>query len=522
MAITPQAGYKIDPNNPNGVVPIDYVAPVTNTAPLPGIQYQPNTTTPGGGGTAPISVSGLQTPQTPINVQTPSIQSPYNVSGLSTDLAPTVQETAGSDLTKRLQALNEGLLGKSAFRATKETEAGLPELQKTQTDLSSRLKALQNEALAIPIQLQQEATGRGVTSGGLRPIETAALRNNAIQALGVSSLLEASRGNITLAQDLVERAVAQKYDPIKEEIAVNKANLDLILNDPLTSLADKNRANRQKEIQDAKAREIAKQEQDSKDIRNLALTAQKYNAPLDVVQKIQNAKTFDEAQLLAGQYLTDPKAKYELEASRLDNVLKQAQITKTQKETSLLGEPTKEEKKAQKEALQSATTAIPLLEDKIGMIETLKNLPGIKSAVGTIPLLSRSKLSVQDLTGSRQAFAGGVHQLVNKETIDTLVNLKARGGTLGALSDQERILLQSAATKIGDWEEKDKNNVGIGLWNTTEKDFKTELDVIQTLAKRALDKARGSTFSADEQSALDAIYSNDNSALVADPSAYYR
>jgi hypothetical protein len=97
------------------------------------------------------------------------------------------------------------------------------------------------------------------------------------------------------------------------------------------------------------------------------------------------------------------------------------------------------------------------------------------------------------LTGKEQAFVGDVKQLVAKETMDVLLNLKKAGGTLGALSDQERIMLQNAATKISNWEKKDKNGVGKGVWAISEKEFKKELENIKKLTQRALEQAGGST-----------------------------
>ena len=512
MAIIPKAGYKVDPNNPNGVVPIDYIAPPSTT---------PTNT--------PISVSGLQTPQTPLNVQTPAPTLPYNVAGLSSDLQPTAQELEISAGNKYQGELYKKLLGESTYRAEKENEAGLPEQLKAQQDLSSRLKALQNEALAIPIQLQTDSEGRGRTAGGLRPIETGALRDNAIQALGVSSLLEASRGNITLAQDLVDRAVAQKFDPIKEEIAVNKANLDLILNDPLTTLADKNRATRQKEIQDAKASAIARQEADAKDIRNLALTAQKYNAPMDVVQKIQNAESFNEAQLLASTYLVDPKAKYELEAARLDNVLKQSEITYKQKQTQLLGEPTATERKEITKALQEAQSALPAMQDKITAVDVLAKHPGMSSRVGA-NILSRSPQgffgtlgriatgvgiptlidpALDAVTGAGQEFSGGVHKLTSGLNLQELIEAKSRGATFGALSNQELRVLASAASAISDWEikkRKDGEDIGTGFWDIDEASFKRELDTVKTLTQRAIERSGGKILTDEDQAIIDALY----------------
>jgi putative ABC transport system ATP-binding protein len=60
--------------------------------------------------------------------------------------------------------------------------------------------------------------------------------------LSVSSLLEASRGNIALANDLVDREVKAKFDPVKEEIAAARANLELVLSSPEYTQAEKKRA----------------------------------------------------------------------------------------------------------------------------------------------------------------------------------------------------------------------------------------------------------------------------------------
>lgn len=190
-------------------------------------------------------------------------------------LEATQPEQQANDLTTRLTELNNRLTGQSTYRAEQENVQGLPELQKTQTDLSSRLKALQAESLQIPLQLQQDAEGRGITAAGLRPIQDAALRRNTIQALGVSTLLEASRGNLTLAMDNVERSVAQRFDPIKEEIAAKSANLNLILNSPAYSLADKNRAQKQLAAEKQQEAQIAKSEENYKIAQAMAAAAVK-------------------------------------------------------------------------------------------------------------------------------------------------------------------------------------------------------------------------------------------------------
>ena len=128
-----------------------------------------------------------------------------------------------------------------------------------------------------------------------------------------------------------------------------------------------------------------------------------------------------------------------------------------------------------------------------------------------------------DAFGAGQDFAAGVTQLVNKETIDTLVNLKERGGTLGALSDQERILLQSAATKIGTWEVKE-NGIGTGEYNIDEASFKRELQTIKELAQKALERHLGydpTTLQEDDLLEIDAVYGVGTTTPAFDPSLFF-
>lgn len=241
----------------------------------------------------------------PISFQTQPISQPYNIASLGsfTPMQATPQENEASEVSRRIRGYNEQLAGQSAFRAEQEQQLGIPELTRTQRELESRLTALKNESLAIPLQVQQDFQGRGATRAGVQPIQTGKLRENAIQALTVNSLLEASRGNLTLAQDMVDRAVAQKYDPIKEQIAINTANLDLILNDPAISLADKNRAEQQKLINEQRASAVAKQEADDKEILKIGTAVASAGAPATVIDQIRKAQSPLEAVSLASPYL---------------------------------------------------------------------------------------------------------------------------------------------------------------------------------------------------------------------------
>ena len=248
----------------------------------------------------PSGLSGADLIQQPdLNFQRPE----ESLIPLVPEITFTPQEEKQSDLTEKIIEAENRLLGESGFRTAEEGRVGVEDLRKTQRDLESRVVALKRESEAIPLQLQQESLGRGITAGGLRPIETAALRNNAIQALSTSALLEASRGNLTLALDQVDRAVKAKYDPIREDIAVKLANLDLMIKDPRTSVQDKERARKQQEAQDIRKRELDRREKEQEEIWKIGLEAAKNAADAETLRKIQNATTQQEAASLAAPFL---------------------------------------------------------------------------------------------------------------------------------------------------------------------------------------------------------------------------
>jgi hypothetical protein len=142
---------------------------------------------------------------------------------------------------------------------------------------------------------------------------------------------------------------------------------------------------------------------------------------------------------------------------------------------------------------QASAETTAALHDKVTQIDDLiSKTDTVGSGVIGPTWLTRWS-PVSTLTGSKAAFVGSVHQLISKETLDSLINLKKSGGTLGALSDQERVMLQNAATKIGSWEIKDDNGYGTGVWAVSESEFKKELQNIKTVAERAIKNAGGGT-----------------------------
>jgi murein DD-endopeptidase MepM/ murein hydrolase activator NlpD len=129
------------------------------------------------------------------------------------------------------------------------------------------------------------------------------------------------------------------------------------------------------------------------------------------------------------------------------------------------------QQQAQIQQAQGMASKVELLDG------ILNNTSGINTAVGT-GLFSRSGLN----KGAQQRLLADVEQLISRDTLDSLINLKAQGGTLGALSDSELALLQSSANKISTWLEDDKIKA-------KESDFINEVNRIKGLTLKALDSS---------------------------------
>lgn len=119
--------------------------------------------------------------------------------------------------------------------------------------------------------------------------------------------------------------------------------------------------------------------------------------------------------------------------------------------------------------------------------------------------------------GEKSNFLAGVSQLIQKETLDGLLALKAQGGTLGALSDREALMLQESASKLGAWAIKDKNGKITGF-QARENDVKNELAKLRKNAENLRDLASG-------KNPYDPNYKADSGAgvqngIITDPNAF--
>lgn len=474
------------------------------------------------GATQTVSSANPYTPESMTSTETPVKVPPYAEPAVpdTTSLADimakyqeqnTAQSTATTqknDLLTNLKGLFEKQGSESARKAELETAAGIPDLNKTANELIQQIRQNNLGAFSASQGQEDRLAPTFAISGAQAQIE----RQRAVKNYGLGVAVEAVNGNIALAQQNIERALAAEFDPLESQIKYQQLLLDDV-KDTLTR-EDAKKAQSLQIALDERARILEQQKADKTEIYNVIKLAGQYGADPATLQKIQGAKTPGEALTLASKYLQDPKAQYELESARLDNIMKKEQIATEQRQRALLGQPTAAEAKAEREALANSKTAIPLLEDKVAGIDALINHPGMDTVVGP-NLLARADFLLldSDITGASQQFVGAVHKLVAGETLQYLLDLKRAGGTLGALNAQELDILKGAATLINDREIKNDKGVGVGKWNMTEGDMNKELETIKKYANLALQRARGTMLSADESLTLDSIYDKPGATL---------
>lgn len=149
-------------------------------------------------------------------------------------------------------------------------EAALQTATDELNDLTIQMQVLTQEAQAIPERLQQEATGRGITAGGLAPIQTAQLRDIYLRQLPLSGQILIAQGKQLAAQgkvnlsirklELAQAKFDRYFDLVIKDIE-NKYNYDKELRDKAFEFATV----KEQRIFDAQQKEDDRTYQESRD-----------------------------------------------------------------------------------------------------------------------------------------------------------------------------------------------------------------------------------------------------------------
>jgi len=205
----------------------------------------------------PVSNAALQA-AVPVSVPpAPTIDRNFAAinSTTNTTQVDSLEQERKAALTERV-SLYDQLSGRTADTIQAENQAGMPELDKTVSDLQkvSDQKAREYNLVGQTTPYSLAGQGRGITTGLLRGQEAQIQRQKqtslAVDKLIADSSVAAAQSNLAYAKNLVERAMALKYDPILAKIEAQDRFLkenELSLSRADKKLADEKAAANEKE-----------------------------------------------------------------------------------------------------------------------------------------------------------------------------------------------------------------------------------------------------------------------------------
>lgn len=310
-------------------------------------------------GPQPISVTGIQNPQTPIAIPaTPAINTgatanasvpiPTIDSIINKTIAPTAADNQQSSLLNTIASITGGQKSLATQQAEQETAGGVPALNSTLTSLNTQLQGLNDQAAAlqndasqggtIQNKVQLDNSGSGVTTASTNARTADALRTNQIQqasiasqALTVKSAVYAAQGQYTIAKQAADQAAQVAFDATTQQINGLQAQL-AALAPTLSKEQATQAATLQAQLAD-RATQVANQQADFKTGQALAIAAMQNN-PTDTAAQYaaQQALKIDptdpqylqKVTALVGQYQND------LVKRQLDTQLEKLQIASAQ------------------------------------------------------------------------------------------------------------------------------------------------------------------------------------------------
>jgi len=322
MAITAQAGYMVDPNNPNAVVKIGSTSMPGSVQAIsqssPSISYgavnntQTTQTSPAYVAPAPAI---QQTPTTnytnpnPVipdyNAITTGVLSPYTQQASDAQAQANLARKQADDQAKLIESKIAQIQGIGDFQSQLQDQAGISGQQQNVTELTARLKQLAAEQQASQIQLasQQQALAKpGVTSGVINAQSAELARQNvamnlpkALEALTTSAQLDVAQGNLANAETKITQAVNLKYKTLTDEISARQQLYsDLSAN---ATRSEQKVLDAKNKVLEAQKADLATKKAQQQDVLNAIQDATKSGANVSalasqVIQLDPNSATF--------------------------------------------------------------------------------------------------------------------------------------------------------------------------------------------------------------------------------------
>jgi len=398
-----------------------------------------------------------------------------------------------------------------AFQQAQQ-DAEIQAKQQRLNQASAQLNSIYAEGERQKLQIDEDSFGKGGISAISNRRKSDIDRQTAIKSIPLQMELDLAQGDLMSAQSNLDTLFQLKSDDAQNMMEYKNKLAETVFN---VATAEQQNVIEAQIREENRAFQIQQANQlNARNVANSIMSNQPKLASKMAQIDWSSPNAQNEFANLQSQVSEDPM-------DVLDMKIKQAQLTKLQKETSMIGQPTATERKLlrdqeekEREAQRTVEGQNETLRTKLKLIENIQSkTTQLATRVGTNPFSRLSPNAIVkffqiDPVGwaKGKEFAGLVHQLTSKEFVDTLIESKKQGAAYGQLSNQEGDDLRAAATAINDWEMKDKNGNKLGIWNVSEKAFNAELDKIKDLANTSILRATGSLVDNEEFMLIDNIY----------------
>ena len=334
---------------------------------------------------------------------------------------PISSDPLQADITRtesEIQTIESRMANRTADRNTALGGAGVFTDMKRLNELNATLRAAQDRRIEVPIESRQNLRGRGATISELAGESVLGLEQAALQELTASRQSSRLTDTVNTNIALVNSFIAAETE--RDNVLFTQKNR--YLTKLQTNYSNIITAKQALALEERKFQNDSQKEQLGWDrkLKESTLEAAIANgATPEQIQKIING-------------------------TASDAIVLNSQLTGNIKADSAQGVVTQ--------------------------VNAILNAPGFDGGVGT-NFLGRISIS-----GDAQEFKGLVDQLLSQKTLDSISELKAKGVSLGALSDSELSILAGAALPI-----RRNKNGGITM---KEEAFKNIMNTVKSVAQK--------------------------------------
>lgn len=382
------------------------------------------------------------------------------------------------NLDQEIRTLEEKMASSEQRRSDAYEEGGIFDDMRTLNELKAKKREIEDREIEIPIEARQKLRGRQATKTEFNQMTSPAIEKNLLNQLAAS------------------RETSRLADTIETNLAVIDSQLKAE-NERDNFLYEK-KIERLNTVQTAYADIITEQQKEAIEFQKFQYDLLRDAASADNTLRNDLLKDFAKSgkfsgmqleemlnmsvdELLGQSYETTSPFNWtnlspEEAALYLDEDTYDRYTTYTEQKNTMTAEQD-EAFKIKSTNLQTANSTIDLIE------EMLDDKQGLKTSVGE-GALGRVDFSVPFTGIGKEAnkFRANFKKLVSQKTLDKLLELKAAGGTLGAISEKELDILGKAAIALGSIENSEGK--ASGKSNLSEEEFRTAMKTLRVASMK--------------------------------------